>query len=138
MRRENVEPTDVHPAIGYAHAVRVGDVLYISGQVPREPDGTIVDPTDLEGQIRRVFTNLLRVLEAAGGDPGDLVKVTTFLTHREQFEVWRRVRGEMLQPPYPASTLVVVDSLSYPEYLIEIEAIAGLGTGADRLQASEI
>jgi enamine deaminase RidA (YjgF/YER057c/UK114 family) len=105
----------------------VEDTIYISGQVPRDAQNDIVDPTDLEAQIRQVFANLVSVLEAAGGDIRSLVKVTTYLTDQSQFETWRRVRGEVLQEPYPASTLVVVQSLSYPEYMIEMEAIAVLG-----------
>jgi enamine deaminase RidA (YjgF/YER057c/UK114 family) len=101
-------------------------MLYISGQVPRDTHGDVVDPGDLEGQIRQVFANLLSVVRAAGGDATSLVKLTTFLTEQSQFETWQRVRGEILREPYPASTLVVVDSLSFPEYLIEIEAIAAL------------
>lgn len=126
VQRTTIQPIDVHPTNGYVHAVRVGDTLYISGQVPRNPDNSIVDPSDLEAQIRRVFANLLGVVKAAGGDGHSIVKVTTFLTDRSQFETWRRVRSENFDEPYPASTLVVVDCLSYPEYLIEMEAIAVL------------
>jgi len=126
VKRTTIRPIDVHPTNGYAHALRVGETLYISGQVPRNPDNSIVDPSDLEAQIRRVFANLLGVLKAAGGNASSLVKVTTFLTDQGQFDTWRRVRSEVFLEPYPASTLVVVDSLSYPEYLIEMEAIAVL------------
>ncbi len=96
MPHTNIRPTEVHPAAGYSHAVRAGNTLYISGQVPRDPRNEIVDPTDLEAQIRQVFANLVGVLEAAGGDLSCLVKVTTYLTDQRQFETWRRVRGEDL------------------------------------------
>jgi reactive intermediate/imine deaminase len=126
MRRTTIQPPGIHVTTRYAHAVRVGDMLYVSGQVPVDPDGDIVDATDPEAQIRRVFANLHEVLRAAGGDSRNLVKVTTYLTDRSHFETWRRIRDEVLEEPYPASTLVVVESLSYPEYVVEIEAIAAL------------
>jgi enamine deaminase RidA (YjgF/YER057c/UK114 family) len=126
MRRTLIQPLNVHPTRGYAHAVQVGDVLYISGQVPRDPHDDIVDPSDPEAQVRQVFANLLGVIVAAGGDASSLVKVTTYLTDQAHFDTWRKVRSEVLKEPYPASTLVIVDSLSYPEYLVEIEAIAAI------------
>jgi enamine deaminase RidA (YjgF/YER057c/UK114 family) len=124
MKRMTIRPTDVHQPTGYAHAVRVDGMLYVSGQVPRRPNDDIADPSDPEAQIRQVFANLLAVLQAAGADSRSLVKITTYLTDPEHFETWRRVRDEVLEEPYPASTLVVVDSLSFPEYLVETEAIA--------------
>jgi reactive intermediate/imine deaminase len=121
-----IRPAGVHPTSGYSHAVRTGNTLYVSGQVPRDPENRIVDG-DVEAQVRQVFANLHAVLEAAGASFRDVVKITTFLTDREHFETWRRVRAEFVTEPYPASTLVVVEALSYPEYVVEIEVIAALG-----------
>jgi enamine deaminase RidA (YjgF/YER057c/UK114 family) len=121
-----IQAPEVHPTRGYAHGVLVGYLLYVSGLVPRDSNDAIVDPGDPEAQIRQVFANLLGVVGAAGGDASSIVKVTTYLTDRAHFDTWRAVREEVLREPYPASTLVVVASLSYPEYLVEIEAIAVL------------
>jgi 2-iminobutanoate/2-iminopropanoate deaminase len=73
-----------------------------------------------------VFDNLEAVLVAAGGTLDDIVKLTTYLTHRDQFPVWRTVRAGRFREPFPASTLVIVDGLSFPDYLVEIDAIAVL------------
>lgn len=127
MTFETVQPTTIHPTTGYSPAVRVGNTLYVSGQIARDPNNRIVGEGDIEAQTRRVYVNLRAVLEAAGGSLRDIVKTTTFLTDRGHFEAWRRVRDELFEAPYPASTLVVVESLSYPEYLVEVEAIAVLG-----------
>ena len=125
MTFEAIRPAAVHPTTGYSHAVRVGNTLYVSGQVPRDPDNRIVDG-DIEAQVRQVFANLQAVLEAAGASFRNVVKMTTYLTDRSDFETWRRVRAEILAEPYPASTLVVVEALSYPEYAVEIEVVAAL------------
>lgn len=126
MARKAIQPATVHPTVGYSHARRAGNTLYVSGQVPRTVDNEAVDPGDLEAQVRQVFDNLEAVLVAAGGSPDDIVKLTTYLTHRDQFATWRKVRDSRFREPYPASTLVIVDSLSYPEYLVEVDAIAVL------------
>jgi reactive intermediate/imine deaminase len=122
---EAIQPDAVHRATGYSHAVRTEKTLYVSGQVPRDDQGHVAEG-DVEAQVRQAFANLEAVLEAAGAGFRNVVKVTTFLTDRGQFETWRRVRAELFAEPYPASTLVVVAGLSYPEYLVEIEAIAVL------------
>jgi reactive intermediate/imine deaminase len=122
-----IQPTGIHTATGYSHAVRAGDTLYVSGQVPRDRDNRMVGAGDFEAQARQVYANLRRVLEAAGGGFENLVKVTAFLTDQGDFETWRRVREGVSSEPPPASTLVIVAGLSHPEYLIEVEAVAVLG-----------
>lgn len=125
MTFEQIRPAGVHPTTGYSHAVRAGHTLYVSGQVPRDVENRIVDG-DVDAQVRQVFANLQAVLEAAGGSFRNVVKMTTYLTDREDFETWRRVRSEFVGEPYPASTLVVVEALSHPEYVVEIEVVAVL------------
>jgi reactive intermediate/imine deaminase len=125
MTFETISPTAVHPTSGYSHAVRAGSTLYVSGQVPRDAQNRIVD-RDVEAQVRQVFANLQAVLEAAGAGFRNVVKMTTYLTDRNHFDTWRRVRAEIVGESSPASTLVVVEALSYPEYLVEIEVIAVL------------
>jgi 2-iminobutanoate/2-iminopropanoate deaminase len=126
MAHTPVRPLGVHEPSGYSHAVRAGKTVYISGQVPRDRLGNSVGADDFEAQLWQVYANLRNVLEEAGGGIGDVVKVTTLLTRLGDFEAWRRIRGEVFAEPFPASTLVVVESLSHPEYLVEVEAIAVL------------
>jgi enamine deaminase RidA (YjgF/YER057c/UK114 family) len=124
LEREQIQPAAVHAAAGYAHGVRVGPHLYVSGQVPRAATGEIA-VGDFASQARQVFANLLGVVEAAGGTRDDIVKVTTYLTNADDFETWRRIRSQVFPGTVvPASTLVVVASLSHPDYLLEIEATA--------------
>lgn len=125
MRFEAIRPSNVHETKGYSQAVRIGHTLYVSGQVPKDRSDRIVGVGDFEAQARQVYANLRAVLEAAGGSLDDVVKITTFLTRQDLFEDWRRIRAEVFKgEAHPASTLVVVASLSHLDYLVEIEAIA--------------
>ncbi len=126
MAHTTVRPTGVHEPSGYSHAVRAGNTLYVSGQVPRDRAGQSVAVGDFEAQLRQVYANLRGVLEEAGGGVANIVKVTTLITRPEDFETWRRIRSEVFGEPFPASTLMVVAGLSHPEYLVEVEAIAVL------------
>jgi enamine deaminase RidA (YjgF/YER057c/UK114 family) len=78
-------------------------------------------------QARQVFQNLRQVLQAAGGDLKDLMKITTYITNIEAFPAVAEVRGEVFQGELPASTLIVVKSLFHPDFLIEVEGIAAVG-----------
>ena len=125
MRFEAIRPSNVHETKGYSQAVRIGNTLYVSGQVPKDRSDRIVGVGDFEAQARQVYANLRAVLEAAGGSLDDVVKITTFLTRQDLFEDWRRIRAEVFKgEAHPASTLVVVASLSHLDYLVEIEPIA--------------
>lgn len=101
-----------------------GKVLHISGHVSQDMDGNTVGVGDITAQIRQVLDNISKVIEGVGGRMSDIVKVTVFVTDMSMLDEIHRVRSEYFTPPYPASTLVQVNSLVRPEYLIEIEAIA--------------
>ncbi len=122
-----IRPANVHPATGYSHAWKVGDTIYVSGQVALDRDGKLVGPGDFEAQAVQAFENLKAVLEAAGAGLGDVVKTTVFLTHFAYRDKFREVRARYFKEPFPASTLVSVESLAQPEWLIEIEAVAVVG-----------
>ena len=101
-----------------------GKVLHISGHVSQDMDGNTVGVGDITAQTRQVLDNISKVIEGVGGRMSDIVKVTVFVTDMSMLDEIHRVRSEYFTPPYPASTLVQVNSLVRPEYLIEIEAIA--------------
>lgn len=105
--------TDQAPkAIGtYSQAVRVGDTVYLSGQIPLVPETMELVEGDMEVQIRRVFENLGAVARAAGGDLEDLVKLNVFLTDLGHFPLVNQVMAQYLQEPYPARAAVGVASL---------------------------
>ena len=103
---------------------RVGDILFISGQTGIDETGELVGIGDFETQAEQTFRNLARVLEAGGSSLKDVVKVTIFLTDMTKFPKIVELRGTWFTPPYPADTIVQVQSLYRPEVEIEIEAIA--------------
>jgi 2-iminobutanoate/2-iminopropanoate deaminase len=119
------DPATVAPPVGnYAHGLEVppgARLLFISGQVPLRADGTV--PADFEAQCHAVWDNLLAVVAGARMGPENLVKVTTYLTHRDQADANGRIRRERLGSVRPALTVVVVQTLA-AGWLLEIEAIA--------------
>lgn len=96
-------------------------LLFVSGQIPVRSDGTV--PDGFEAQCHAAWDNVLAVLESAGMGAQHLVKVTTYLTSRDQAEVNGRVRRERLGSVRPALTVVIAETFS-PEWLLEIEAVA--------------
>lgn len=126
MAHALLQPKLVHKSTGYSHAARVGNMLYIAGQVAMDKTGKIVGKGDITAQTKQVYANLTNVLKEAGGTPAHIVKMTTFITHHRYLEPYRAVRNTVFKEPFPANTLVVVESLADPDFLIEIEAIAAL------------
>ncbi|CUT15593.1 Endoribonuclease LPSP [Bradyrhizobium sp.] len=96
-------------------------LLFISGQVPQRPDGTV--PDGFEAQCEQAWRNLIEVLAAAGLGVAHLVKVNTFLTDRNQLVANRTIRRAMLGEHQPALTVVIVETVD-SQWLLEIEAIA--------------
>jgi len=114
---------------GFTQAWRVeapAAILFVSGQVPLDDDGNLVAPGDFDGQARRTFENLGRVLDEAGGTFGDIVKVTVYLTDMARLPDYGRIRAEYIRGRPPASTAVGVTALAVPGLMIEVEAIAVL------------
>jgi enamine deaminase RidA (YjgF/YER057c/UK114 family) len=104
----------------------VGKTLYIAGQVARDVEGRTVGKGDFEAQARQVYTNLKNILQEAGGGLKNIVKMTTILTHYGNVEGLRKIRGEFLGDVMPPNTLLIIESLASPDFMIEIEAIAVL------------
>ena len=126
MAHEILKLKSVHPTKGYSHAAKAGNTLYIAGQVAQDVDGNLVGKGDFETQVRQVYENLKSIMEEAGGTLQNIVKKTTFLTHYSHIETYRRVRNEYFPEPCPPNTLLIIDSLALPEYMIEVEAVAVL------------
>ncbi len=109
------------------HGVEVpypANIVFISGQVGVKSDGRLAEGP--RPQIEMAWRNLLSVLDAAGMVPGDLVKVTAYLTRMQDVEVYRSVRDEVLGDVTTASTVLIVAGLSNPSFLVEIEAYAAV------------
>lgn len=127
-RREWTNPPGVHtPQAHYSHVARVGNTLYVAGQVAFDPSGQVVGVGDARAQARQVWANLLAILSHYGAAPRHLARTTTFITHWAYRPLVAEARDEIFSaPPYPPNTLVVVQALAEPHLLVEIEAIAAL------------
>lgn len=133
MPHKIIQPTRVHSTsgVGYSHVAKVGDTVYIAGQIPLDKAGSLVGKGDIESQTRQVYANLRAILVEIGGDLSNIVKMTTFLTDRDSLGGFRVARNAVFSDPFPPNTLLFVSGLAHPDYLVEIEAIAVLGRGAD-------
>jgi reactive intermediate/imine deaminase len=112
MARTIIQTDDAPQAIGtYSQAVRVGDTVYLSGQIALDPDTMQMDNASIEAEIHRVFRNLAAVASAAGGTLDDLVKLNVFLTDLQHFPVVNQIMAEYLKQPYPARAAIGVKEL---------------------------
>ena len=113
MPNRSVISTDQAPkAIGtYSQAVKVGDTVYLSGQIPLDPATMELVEGDMETQIVRVFENLKAVCEAAGGTMGNIAKLNIFLTDLVHFALVNEVMARYFDQPYPARAAVGVAAL---------------------------
>ena len=127
MSRKIIHTDKAPKAIGtYSQAVRAGDTVYLSGQIPLDPASMELVSGDIEKEIRRVFDNLKAVAEAAGGSLAQAVKVTVYLTDLANFAKVNEVMAQYISEPYPARAAVGVAQLPRGAR-VEIEAILYLG-----------
>jgi reactive intermediate/imine deaminase len=119
--------SDAAPAaIGtYSQAIRSGDLVFLSGQIPLDPETMEIVAGDFEARARQVFANLAAVAEAAGGTLNDAVKITVYLTDLDNFASVNAVMETFFDAPYPARAAVGVRSL--PKGVdVEADAILAL------------
>ena len=123
----NIVHTDKAPAaIGtYSQAVRHDKLIFLSGQIPLDPDTMELVAGDFEARARRVFDNLKAVVEAAGADMGQVLKVNIYLTDLANFPTVNTVMAEYFDEPYPARAAVGVASLPKGAD-VEAEAVLGI------------
>ncbi len=125
---KSIIKTDRAPeAIGtYSQAVRVGNTVYLSGQIPLVPDTMALVSDDMAAEIRRVFENLRAVARAANGSLADVVKLNVFLIDLAHFPLVNQVMAEYFEEPYPARAAVGVAALPKGAR-VEMDAIMVLG-----------
>ncbi|ALG67337.1 RidA family protein [Beggiatoa leptomitoformis] len=112
MHYNVVSTTHAPQAIGtYSQAIKVGNMVYLSGQIPLVPETMLIHGGDIREHIHQVFKNLRAVAQAAGGDLSNLVKLTVFLTDLNNFPHVNEVMAEYFQTPYPARAVVGVSAL---------------------------
>lgn len=107
-----IQTTDAPEAIGtYSQAVKVGDTVYLSGQIPLIPETMVLVSGGIDGQIKQVFENLKAVCEAAGGDLSHIVKLNIYLTDLGNFATVNEIMATYFSRPYPARAAIGVASL---------------------------
>jgi len=127
MSRQTIHTNHAPQAIGtYSQAVRAGDTVYLSGQIPLDPVTMQLVTDDIEAEIRQVFENLKAVAEAAGGSLVNAVKVNVFLTDLAHFAKVNEVMAAYCPKPYPARAAVGVAQLPRGAR-VEIECVLHLG-----------
>lgn len=116
-----VQP-DYYEPYAISQGIKVGDLVFLSGQAGLDQDGNTV-PGGFEAQARRAFANIAAVLTNAGARLSDVVKVTILVTDMSHLDTVIKLRTEYFTEPYPADTLVQVAGLAQPDWLVEIDAM---------------
>jgi reactive intermediate/imine deaminase len=126
-KRRFLSPESLPAPFGYSHVVDspADRIIFISGQVPLDPEGRLVGENEFDAQVRQVFDNLTAALEAADASWADVVKLNYYLVDVSQIASVRAIRDEYVDTEHPpASTLVGVSRLFREDVLIEIDAVA--------------
>ena len=128
QRRDDVIYSDqLAPGVApYAHGVRVGDLMFVSGHTSTDTSGRLVGPGDIRAQTHQVLTTIQTILQLAGLGRQDVVKTTVMLTDWRHYTAYNEVYKAFFASPYPARS-TVCGGLAQPGALLEIEAIAVAG-----------
>ncbi|MAS82194.1 MAG: reactive intermediate/imine deaminase [Legionellales bacterium] len=126
MQREIISTKNAPQAIGtYSQAIKVGNTVYLSGQIPLNPKTMELIEGDMSAQIMRVFDNLTAVANAAGGSLADISKLNIFLTDLTHFSLINEMMAKYFSEPYPARAAIGVANLP-KNALVEMDAIMTL------------
>jgi len=131
MALKCINPGDLPTPLTYSHVVVAtgSRLVFISGQEPEDNQGNLVGAGDLAAQAHQVFANLGRALAASGARPDQVAKITIYVVNhkREYLPIIEDARVALFGEHKPADTLVGIATLSNPDYLIEVDAIAVVG-----------
>ena len=126
MTKQIISTNDAPAAIGpYSQAVRVGDTIWVSGQIPLDPRTKELVQGDFEAETRQVFDNLQAIVAAAGATLDDVVKANVYLTDLAHFALVNKIMSEYFREPYPARAAVGVSALPRGAR-VEVECIVAL------------
>ena len=126
MSREIINTAGAPAAIGtYSQAVKVNNMVFISGQIPLDPESMEVVDGQFKAQAVRVFENLKEVAQASGGSLADAVKLTVYLSDLSNFPLLNEVMSDYMTEPYPARAAIEVSALP-KGVMVEIDAILSL------------
>ncbi len=127
MARDIIQTDGAPAAIGtYSQATKHGDTLYVSGQVPLDPQTMELVSEDIDAQIRQVFRNLEAICVAAGATLNDALKFNVYLTDLSNFPQVNEIMAELLTEPYPARAAIEISALPKGAQ-VEVDAIVALG-----------
>jgi reactive intermediate/imine deaminase len=121
---QRINPEGMTQPTAYSHVVRFGDLLFLAGQVSTDAGGNVVGEGDMASQVRQVLENMKKVLNSQGAGFSDVVKITIYTTDIDAYLRTGDIRKEYWGEIAPASTLVQIDRLARPVFLVEIEATA--------------
>ena len=110
--------------VGYSRAVKVGNVVEVTGTVASGDDGNVVGKDDAYAQTKYIYQKIEKVLQQAGAEMKDVVRVRMFVTDISRWQEYGRAHSEFFKEIKPCNTMVEVSALIEPDYLIEIEATA--------------
>ena len=143
MKKDYLNPQSLSKPGTYTHTVRVEGatrLVYVSGQIAFAQDGSVVGKGDMRAQSEQVFANVTNALKAAGATWADVLKLNSYMVNisPDALAAYREVRSRFLRPgQLPASTLVGVTRLVHEDLLLEVEAVAALGTATARTKAKK-
>ncbi len=123
---ERMNPSGTTQPTAYTQLVRAGKTLYFSGQTAVNEKGELIGKGDMRAQVRQVYENLKSLLASQGATFDHLVKITIYTLSIDEFRKAGDIREEYTGGKAPASTLLQIDQLASPDYLLEIEGIAVL------------
>ena len=124
MAREVFFPNPDNKPVGFSPATRVGNLVFVSGQVAADENGDLVGIGDARTQSEQCFRNIEAVLTAAGASWDDVTKITCFMVNADDYAAYAEVRNGIFPENGPASSTVFVTALVRPEMLVEVEAFA--------------
>lgn len=130
MKQQRIDPGWAWTKrLNISAGVKVGDTIYTSGTVAFDSDGTVVGEGDVYAQAQQVFRSIEEILTAAGASMADVIKINTFLADTSGYAEFGKARTEAFPAGVPASAAHATPALIKPELLVEVEAIAVIGSG---------
>ena len=124
MPRQSFFPNPPNKPVGFSPATRVGNSVFVAGQVSVDAQGNLVGEGDARAQSQQCFNNVESALKAAGATMDDVTKITAFLVNIDDYADYASVRHQVFPENGPASSSVIVKELVSPQFLVEVEAIA--------------
>ncbi len=131
MKQERVDPGWAWTKkMNFWVGVKLGETVQLSGMVAFDAEGNVIGEGDFYAQSMQTFKNIEEALANAGATMADVVKITTYLTDMAGYQDFSRARSEIFPNGVPSSTAVTTPALIKPELLVEIEAMAIIGSGS--------